>query len=407
MAHSIHSSEDQHLDAVADVLSQHLNHEMLAQPAVRDALMSYAAWLEGEKNPRGTALKLFLTMHSMEDLPNKSSEMQSYRKSLQELLQAHMEEWDGGLNALSHNHFGLPGLPLTAEFSLDEQKPDDVIALIRDQGRSLITVSLLGGQGSDVIRILEQTPHLRSVNIEHCPLGSQAVEIAELPTAGKLRQVALQKTNIDAAALEALLQNGNLSHLLWFDVSYNVIGPDGAHALKHLPLTQIQQLLLAACGIEDKGVGDLLLNVRARAMHILGLGGNELSGKGMHTLGTGDYPQMHRLILGANDLGSEGAEQLARITSMPELRSLFLALCKLSADDAINILSSQIGNKLAYMDLQANPINDKKLLKAAAKLGKSIMPMQGFTMDPESAESFAASSEKLVVNLNNLKPLSR
>lgn len=396
--------EDQHLDAIADTVSQHIGDGMssISHPDVSAAVTSYAAWLEEEGNPLGKALKLHLTIDALERQPERRQDLRACQKELEKLLGTHGKEWTDGLDSLAHTHYGLPGLPLVAEFHLDENDPQDVIDAIRTHGRSLITVSLIGGQGNDVPRILEQAPHLRSMNIEHCSMNTeQTAQIAEMPTAGQLRQVALQHTAIDAAALEALLKKGNLSRLSWFDASFNTIGPDGAHALRSLPLPQLRELLLAACDIEDRGVGDLLLNVRAKAMRVLGLGGNEFSGKGMHTLSTGEYPELHRLILGANDLGKDGSEQLA-CADMPALTSLFLAACNLTSEDAMRILSSRIGTKLAYMDLQANPIHDAKFIRAATRIkGEKLLPMQGFSLDPDSAEAIGTQKGNLLVNLNS------
>ncbi|MFA5799879.1 MAG: hypothetical protein WC840_02870 [Candidatus Peribacteraceae bacterium] len=125
----------------------------------------------------------------------------------------------------------------------------------------------------------------------------------------------------------------------------------------------------------------------------------------MKTLGTGNYPALRRLILGANNLGTDGADHLTNINTMPELTSLLMAGCRLSTEDAIRILSATIAKRLTYLDLQANPIDKEAFVLAGATHSKELMPMIGWSMEPDAAEMLA-DKNGVLVNLNNIKGTS-
>ncbi len=245
--------------------------------------------------------------------------------------------------------------------------------------------------------------------------------IASSPRMAHVEELVLDRNNLRAEGLEALLDSEHLGALRSLAVNFDPTGPEGGEAIaKAGTLPSLERLVLHENKLKDDGVralatGDLPAlreltlwqnGVRTAGIEALAEGdvggdltalclyGNPIRDKGVqHIAHSGAFTAIERLeVLNAN-AKRKGLAALTATASLPNLRTL-RAMFDAEADDAVAYVRSPAAASLRSLDLDVGqPVPDGAHAIASSPHMSSLTNLQihKWKIEPDGAKALAES----------------
>jgi hypothetical protein len=245
---------------------------------------------------------------------------------------------------------------------------------------------------------------LERLELASCPITDAALAPLLSATSPALRELRLNKTQVGAASLAALMDSPalrrvetlilddlpigpdfaralaaspHMASLSYLALRHNPLGPDGAAALAGAPLLRgLRHLYLERCELGDEGAARLIASPNLASIIALELERNGLGAEAARALTTTRLPHLDSLNLNFNPIGPAAFISMISADNMPALSALYAEVCGL--DDAViaPLLSSPNFVHLRYIFARGNGFSAagmSTLREACARVGCSII----------------------------------
>jgi uncharacterized protein (TIGR02996 family) len=157
-----------------------------------------------------------------------------------------------------------------------------------------------------------------------------------------------------------------LERIDFIDYFSHPIDAKGMAALVDSPyLGALRGLGLYRNNLGDVGVEALMRATWLSGVVTLELGENGFAQRGALALARSESFRPHRLLLGANPIGDEGARALAESPVLSRLTTLWLDRCNLSPSSARALARSPHLGKLRFLHLEGNALEDAGVIALA------------------------------------------
>jgi uncharacterized protein (TIGR02996 family) len=169
---------------------------------------------------------------------------------------------------------------------------------------------------------------LVTLDLSSAQLGAEGSKrLAQSPTLGNLQHLDLTDNQIGDAGARALAASPYLTNLRRLDLGDNDIGPEGIAALAASPiLERVEELSLDSNLLGTSGVRALASSPSLRNLRKLNLNETDLDSEAILILAEGNFPELRKLTLVRNYLGSpEAWRAVAHSPRFPHL--LVLDVC--------------------------------------------------------------------------------
>src|SRR5439155_11059253 len=121
----------------------------------------------------------------------------------------------------------------------------------------------------------------------------------------------------------------HLGGVSYLDLGFNELNDGAAVRLARSSfLGQLSALNLSGNDIGDTGVAALAKSENLSSLRALGLAYTDIGLDGLRDLLAAPLPSLHKLTLGCNGLGDEGARLVAKSAKLAGLRELDLGDCR-------------------------------------------------------------------------------
>lgn len=184
-------------------------------------------------------------------------------------------------------------------------------------------LSLSGGVSVHMPLLVKHAGFLAAEHVTLGDLDDHAAKTLGAAALPSLRELSLFRSCVSAAGVRSLLGGAWVPKLRLLDVSESPIGDDGARAIGEAPLSNLQELALRGCHIEQHGAAALGRSTQLRALLRLLLGGdqrspvrpwNAIGDEGARALASAPWiGGVELLTLQGNCIGPEGGLALARM----------------------------------------------------------------------------------------------
>lgn len=199
----------------------------------------------------------------------------------------------------------------------------------------------LGSDGAGAIAVSRTLVALESLDLGHNSIGpSGAAALALAPHVGSLRTLSLAQNSLGLRGLELLLSSNRFGSLEALDLSSNDFGAQGAMALASSPFARRLKVLdVSDNRLGDAGLAALLGAPALSRLRALRAAQNDLTSAGIMLLG-GAPPELEELDISRNELGEAGGTALA--SSLPKLGLKVLSVdgCRLGGSGLARILDA-------------------------------------------------------------------
>jgi uncharacterized protein (TIGR02996 family) len=295
---------------------------ILANPEDDAPRLAYAAWLEGEGDPRGEFIRLQIELAQLpEDDPQRPAKLAREKK----LFKAHEKAWN--------KPFRLPGIQVGWRRGFVETVWASDYQSFAAAAEQLFTLApvqqLLVAEAEGPTDELADCPYL--ARLRALCLG----ECERVPTDLAAAQCG-GLAGVGPDEIRTLLASPHLPQLRTLAVrghpNRGALGPQGAKILAASPkLAQLTSLDLSTNYIGDAGVRSLAASAHLKRLEALSLEFNDLTDKAVTALaGSTNFARLTLLNLYGNDIGDGGARALAGSAHLKHLRVL-----ELGANDRI------------------------------------------------------------------------
>jgi uncharacterized protein (TIGR02996 family) len=372
----------------------------------------YADWLEEQGDPRGDFIRVQVALSRLdEDAPEREQLQQRERA----LLEAHRDEWLGGVaDLVTEPHFArgfveraslgtrqfLTHAPkLFALTPLREVKllrlsqtrdgaaeladcpylgrlrgldfansavGDDRLATVLRSPHvaGLTTLRLAGtGAGDAVMAALrgEARRNVRVLDLASNYLGARLAALLAPGPLAALESLGVSDNGLTAADVRRMARWPALATLRDLSLANNVIRVGGAERLAISPhLRRLTRLDLRNCAIGVRGTRALAGTAALAGLRALDMSGNACRVSGLRALiDSPHFPALTRLNLGGNGLGDEGVGALAEWERLSRLRALALWNNGIGDAGVTALAGSRHATNLRELDLTFNDVGDE------------------------------------------------
>jgi uncharacterized protein (TIGR02996 family) len=403
--------------------------------------LAYADYLTEHGDPQGDFIRVVI---ELERLPPDSPEREAKTERMNELAEAHMEEWFAPLGELGlrpeiYGTFA-PWFWLSARHGVIEE----------------LSIDRPGILPESATRLFAAAPFLRKLAFEKGHLD--ATGLAKVKQLAQIEELELGYTDLTGAELRTLLRSKHLTGLKALHLAGNQLGNEGARALiGWRGLSRLESLDVSSCEIDADTITALLLCESVKNLTRLRIGRNtdpagaakrvlqtphlkqltelDLSSAVFDTptesgFGTAAFaktlrhldldsatfppdalasftrsklPALQVLRLNSVTLRAPGAALLARAAWRGTLTELHLDVCELGPV-GVEALATGAFPKLTHLDLSRNRLGNRGgvALEGAAKCFPALTNLRLWDnhLGAEAVEHLAKS--KLLANLTDL-----
>lgn len=227
--------------------------------------------------------------------------------------------------------------------------------------RNVISVHLFNNRGVGVIETIKELnlQNIVSVDIGNNLLGNNddLADLAKRLRLCPLTTLQVNDNNFNSGFLNLLLKNNNFLNLVLFDISYNIIGVEGANiiASELLRFGKLRKLNICNCSIRKEGAESIARNIgQCTGLTSLNVSFNDIGTKvAIEFLKTG----LVSLNLRNNSINDENEEFASKLNCLTRLKKLNLA-------DNYILKPSKFGEalqNLELLNLSDVGFNDKEL----------------------------------------------
>jgi Ran GTPase-activating protein (RanGAP) involved in mRNA processing and transport len=208
---------------------------------------------------------------------------------------------------------------------------------------------------------------------------------------------------LTAAGVRDLLESGRLGHLTHLALGRNLFGTDGVSLLPGCrQLTKLRDLSLASLDFSAEFAAALGMASYAEALEGLDLDGATFQPNALEAIAQCKLPALMRLKLNSVDLRPADAESLAGATWRPTLSELYLDVCRLGNAGVEALVEGKFPN-LTKLDLSRNAIGTRGgiALANAAKNFPALTSLRLWDNKLTPAAVEALANSKLLANVTD------
>jgi uncharacterized protein (TIGR02996 family) len=403
--------------------------------------LAYADFLSERGDSQGDLIRLCV---EIDKLSPESAEAEEKNQRLNELMDAHAEEWYAPLGdlGLRPEFFGdfTPWLWLSLEHGVIEEVTIDRPGVLPQNAarlfaaapflrkleferghldpaglakvKQLAQIDHLALGHTDLndagLRVLLRSKHLtnlKTLELGGDPIGDAgAAALAAWAGLAKLETLDVSGCDIQADGLRALLESGKLANLTRLMVGRNPFGDDGVNLLSDCRgLTKLRELDLASLEFFPIATSSLDLASFAKTLESLDLDGANFQPGAFEALTRCKFPALKRLKLNSVALRAPEAELLASATWRKTLSELYLDVCAFGPAGLEALVRGDFP-RLTKLDLSRNALGTRggAALAKAAKNFPALTSLRLWDnkLTPAAVEALAKS--KLLANVTEL-----
>lgn len=238
----------------------------------------------------------------------------------------------------------------------------------------LLDLSLAGNEigpdGAASMSTSRTLVNLRALDLSNNAMGASGAAALALSTnLASLRSLNLSENGLGLQGLELLAHSGKTDNLEALDISSNGFGSRGAMVLGSSSFSR----RLVSLNVSDNDLGDaglvaLLNGPQLSTLHVLDVAQNGLTAAGTKLLAAAP-PQLSRLDISRNELGSDGAQALGEALPSLRIQSLAVGGTGLGAEGLTEVLRAG-GGRLTELvaDAAGVGVDGARMLARASEL---------------------------------------